>query len=252
MYFGRLYFFVFAAGIGLLSFYEYSIFTKNKGIKVNLPLGLFSVFMFCLNAYLNIFDNFSFLMGLIVLMVLAELFRNNGSAILNLGGTFLGILYMGLFSASLIGIREFYSIADEGLYARGGSIIVTILACIWVCDSAAYYAGSAFGKHKLFPRVSPKKSWEGSLAGFIFSVITAIIARYIALDFLSWTSVIIIGVIAGTIGQLGDLIESLMKRDAEVKDSSNLIPGHGGVFDRFDSLLLTSPVIYIYLLYLGR
>jgi phosphatidate cytidylyltransferase len=109
--------------------------------------------------------------------------------------------------------------------------------------------GTAFGKHKLFPRVSPKKSWEGAISGFVFAILTMIAARAIILDFFSLWDVIIIGIIVGTIGQMGDLVESLMKRDAGVKDSSSIIPGHGGIFDRFDSLLLSAPFIYLYLFY---
>jgi phosphatidate cytidylyltransferase len=118
---------------------------------------------------------------------------------------------------------------------------------IWVCDSAAYYIGSAFGKHKLFPRVSPNKSWEGAIAGFIFAVVTAVAAKYLLLDYLRTDQAVILGIIVGIFGQLGDLFESLLKRDAGVKDSSNLIPGHGGVLDRFDSLLVVSPLVYLYL-----
>ncbi|MDP3829833.1 MAG: phosphatidate cytidylyltransferase, partial [Ignavibacteriaceae bacterium] len=105
------------------------------------------------------------------------------------------------------------------------------------------------GKHKVFPRVSPKKSWEGAIFGFVFSIIAMIVAKYVFLEFLKLEQAIIIGAIVGTVGQMGDLIESLFKRDAGVKDSSNLIPGHGGIFDRFDSLLVASPVIFLYIKY---
>jgi phosphatidate cytidylyltransferase len=122
-----------------------------------------------------------------------------------------------------------------------------VFATIWICDSAAYYIGTAFGKHKLFPRVSPKKSWEGAIAGFVFAILAMVISKNIIIDFLSWNSVIGIGMIVGILGQVGDLIESLFKRDSGVKDSSNLIPGHGGIFDRFDSLIFSSPFILILL-----
>ena len=111
--------------------------------------------------------------------------------------------------------------------------------------------GINFGRHKLFPRVSPKKSWEGAIFGFIFSVGAMILAKVLVLNSLSWTNVLIIGIIIGTIGQIGDLVESLLKRDSEVKDSSSIIPGHGGFFDRFDSLLFSAPAIWIYLNYFG-
>ena len=135
-------------------------------------------------------------------------------------------------------LPEIGQAAIDHVYRWGGYTVISIFVMIWICDSAAYYAGSAFGKHKLFPRVSPNKSWEGTFFGFIFAVITAVAAKYIVLDYLPLGSAVIIGVIVGSVGQLGDLIESLLKRDAGVKDSSQFIPGHGGVLDRFDSLLL--------------
>jgi phosphatidate cytidylyltransferase len=155
---------------------------------------------------------------------------------------------MGLFAASLIGLREFYP-PFEAQYNNGGFLVISLLVSIWICDSAAYYGGTALGKHKLFPRVSPKKSWEGAIFGFVFAVLTMIAAKFIVLDFLGWNTIISLGVIIGIIGQLGDLVESLLKRDAQVKDSSNFIPGHGGIFDRFDSLLLAAPVIFLFLTY---
>jgi phosphatidate cytidylyltransferase len=179
------------------------------------------------------------------------LFRNKGSAIINIGTTLLGIFYIGLFAAALLGLREFYPHIGN-LYIRGGYIIISVFASIWICDSAAYYGGTALGRHKLFPRVSPKKSWEGAIFGFVFAVLTLVLAKIILLDFLSWNTVIAIGIITGVFGQIGDLVESLIKRDAGVKDSSGIIPGHGGVLDRFDSILYTAPVILLYLKYIGR
>jgi phosphatidate cytidylyltransferase len=126
-------------------------------------------------------------------------------------------------------------------------LIIAIFASIWVCDSAAYFIGSAVGKHKLFPRVSPNKSWEGAIAGFIFAVITLIAAHTLLLDEISMVDAVIIGIIVGVFGQFGDLIESLVKRDAGVKDSSSIIPGHGGIFDRFDSILFSAPCIFLYI-----
>jgi len=99
----------------------------------------------------------------------------------------------------------------------------------------------------LMLRVSPKKSWEGAVAGFIFSVIGMVASKSLMLEFLSTFDAIIIGIIVGVFGQIGDLVESLIKRDANVKDSSSLIPGHGGILDRFDSLLFSAPIIYLYL-----
>ena len=118
---------------------------------------------------------------------------------------------------------------------------------IWVCDSAAYFAGTAFGRHKLFERVSPRKTWEGAIAGFIGAVAVFVSGRVLLLPYMSLTDAVICGVIVGLLGQIGDMVESLLKRDAGVKDSSGFIPGHGGVLDRFDSLIVVSPLIFFYL-----
>lgn len=244
--FGGIPFFVFASGIALISYWEFVNLVKKKDVNPNLYLGFLFVLLIVLNAYLSFIDNFSLVILSAVLILLFELFRNNGSAILNTGSTFLGIIYLGFFSSTIILIREFFS-KSELFYSEGGYLIISIMVSIWVCDSAAFFLGSAFGKHKLFPRVSPNKSWEGAIAGFIFAIITMIAAKAIVIDELSIADSIVIGIIVGIIGQLGDLVESLVKRDAGVKDSSSIIPGHGGIFDRFDSLLLTAPVVYLYL-----
>ena len=245
-YFGGYYFLFFVLVISLISFYEFSLLVRNKNMHVNMLIGLLSVFFFVVNSYLKLLDNYTSFLIVIVTLCIVELFRNKSSALLNLGATFLGIFYIGLFSSALISIREFYILPEEN-YLKGGLLIISIFTSIWICDSAAYYIGTAFGKHKLFPRVSPKKSWEGTIAGFVFALLTMIVSKLIILNFLSWNSIIGIGIIVGTFGQIGDLIESLFKRETGVKDSSALIPGHGGIFDRFDSLIFSAPLIFIIL-----
>lgn len=250
-YYGGLPFLLFVSVIGVAAFSEFSKMSINKNSSPNNVLGIAAVLLIIVNAYKSFFDYASLMMLITVALLIYELFRNRNSAILNLGTTLLGILYIGIFSSSLIGIREFYS--DAGLiYDQGGYIIIAVLVSIWVCDSAAFFLGTAFGKHKLFPRVSPNKSWEGAIAGFVFSVLTMIASKYIITEFLDWPAVISIGFIVGVFGQMGDLVESLIKRDAGVKDSSTVIPGHGGMFDRFDSLLFTAPLVYLYMVYFLR
>jgi phosphatidate cytidylyltransferase len=247
-YLGGYYFFSFVTIISLMSFYEFSLLVKHKGVNVNLLLGGIIIFVFLLNQFLVFVDLFSIILLSSLALLTLELFRNKGSAIFNLGSTFLGIFYIGIFSATLISLRELYSI-ENSINNIGAFLIISILASIWIGDSAAYYGGITFGKHKLFPRVSPKKSWEGAIFGFIFSVGTMILAKVLVLNALNWINVLVIGIIIGIVGQIGDLVESLIKRDSEVKDSSSLIPGHGGFFDRFDSLLFSAPAIWIYLKY---
>ncbi len=249
-YLGEYYFFSFVAIISLFSFYEFGLLVKNKGADINLPIGVLVTFILLLNQYKHFIDLEVIIVFSSLLLLTIELFRNKGSAIYNIGSTLLGIFYIGIFASSLIALREFNFLNVESTQA-GAYLIISIFASIWIGDSAAYYGGITFGRHKLFPRVSPKKSWEGAIFGFIFSVATFILAKLIVLNFLSWMNIIFIGVIIGTIGQIGDLVESLIKRDSEVKDSSSLIPGHGGFFDRFDSLLFSAPAIWIYLRYFG-
>jgi phosphatidate cytidylyltransferase len=247
-YIGKIPFLLFILAIGLLSFYEFSIMVRNKESNTNLLIGFVAILSIIINSYYTFIKYEVLIICVAVLLLITELFRNNKSAIHNLGSSLLGIFYFGVFASTIICIREFFNASDV-LYIEGGYIIISMLVTIWICDSAAFFLGTAFGKHKLFPRVSPNKSWEGAIAGFVFAVLTMIAARIILLDFLSWQDVIVIGFIVGILGQIGDLIESLIKRDAGVKDSSAIIPGHGGIFDRFDSLLFSSPFVYLYMYY---
>ena len=249
-YLGGYYFLLFALIISLAAFYEFSLLVKNKNVYVNFIIGAIAISALVLNQFFNFIDIEILVVISSLLLLISELFRNKGSAIYNLGSTFLGIFYIGIFSASLIALREFYSSSSE-ISNQGAFLVISIFASIWVGDSAAYYGGITFGRHKLFARVSPKKSWEGAIFGFIFSVAALILAKVIVADFLSWIDAIMIGIIIGSIGQIGDLVESLIKRDAESKDSSSLIPGHGGFFDRFDSLLFSAPAIWLYLKFLS-
>ena len=239
-------FWLFMMALALMGYYEFVGMTKQKQVYTNKPAGFFAVLVIMTSVFFWSVDTLDIVVGLFVIIIFWELFRNKGSAINNIGATLLGVLYTGLLPGTVVLIRELYRYNDM-LYPTGGYLILSILVSIWACDSAAYFIGSAIGKHKLFPRVSPKKSWEGAIAGFAFSIIAMLAMKYFLLDYISMTDAVVIGLIVGIFGQTGDLIESLIKRDAGVKDSSKLIPGHGGVLDRFDSLLLTAPLVYMYL-----
>lgn len=285
---GGIYFFGFIALISALALHEYYSLAKKKGVRPQILLGL--VFGFCVNLtflqdnlhhmFLGWFAGYGlsapfpsmaqlFLVECLLfvpLILLAELFRNKGSAISNTSATLAGVAYVSLCLGSLVGLRELFvpndfpfhayfnfvgaaipqDIVDQ-VYRWGALTVVSVLASIWMCDSAAYFAGKALGKHKLFERVSPNKTWEGAIAGFIGAVGAFALAQSLALPYMSLTTALICGCIVGVFGQLGDMVESLLKRDAGVKDSSSLIPGHGGVLDRFDSLIFVSPLIFFYL-----
>ena len=150
------------------------------------------------------------------------------------GAAYLGVLFAAIMaiSVSKIWLQSF------------------ALGCIstWVCDSCALFGGSRFGKHKLAPKVSPNKTWEGSLCGAAASVVVGVILCLIpGYKGVAWWVVILAALVSSSLGQIGDLAESLFKRMIGVKDSSNLIPGHGGVLDRVDSLLFAIPTAYFFL-----
>jgi len=240
---GKGYFLAFTLLLAIIGYGEFLEFARKKSSFSLAVSGYATVIAIVANAYFHAVDYYVIILISLMLTMLVELFRNKNSAINNLGATFLGILYVGILFSALVELRQFYS---DMQYERGGYLIIAILATIWICDSAAYFGGISLGKHKLFPRVSPKKSWEGAVFGFCFAIFAMVIAHNTIVTFLSSWDAIIIGII-GTVGQMGDLVESLLKRDAGIKDSSHLIPGHGGMLDRFDSLMFVAPVVLLYM-----
>ncbi len=132
-------------------------------------------------------------------------------------------------------------------YRIGGLWIIYLLLSIWSCDTFAYFIGASIGKHKLSPAVSPKKTVEGFVGGILGAVAAAFFSYYVFFKSAGLEHLLVISIFVSLIGQMGDLTESLFKRDAKVKDISHLIPGHGGILDRFDSLLFVTPIVYYYL-----
>ena len=153
-----------------------------------------------------------------------------------------GVILIAVPLGFWVWIRHF-----EETLGHGGDLVLLSMVSIWGCDGGAYYTGRAFGRHKLAPRVSPKKTWEGFAGGVAGAVAGAFLYRAIAWgDELSAPMVLGVGLLIGVLGPPGDLAESALKRSAGVKDSGRLFPGHGGLLDRVDSLLLTGPVLYYY------
>ena len=252
-YFGGPFFFLFTTILIVMSANEFYALAHTKGIEPAAVLGITSAGV--LNAIVyakGLGAAFEFILVVLVVVLLFELGRKRTQGITgvfsNAGTTITGIVYIGLFGAMLTAIRQRVDIRNVFPADReAGLFIISILATIWICDSAAYFVGIAIGRHKMSTFVSPNKSWEGAVAGFIFAVVTSVSARYIALPRLDIRIAVGLGIIVGTVGQAGDFVESLFKRDAGAKDSSSIIPGHGGVFDRFDSLIFSAPVVYLLL-----
>lgn len=247
LFFGReigfLLFFAFALLVGLNEFYN---LVDKGGYKPQRFTGyLLGISMFVGNGLLTFFGlSEQFLLFPLLCLFLIppiELYRKREDPFTNIAHGFLGIIYVAVPVTLLINI-----IHPNDEIGYNPLFFVGWLMLILSSDSGAYLAGTAFGKHKLFERISPKKSWEGAAGGLLMSIGFAIgFAQF--LDFLSvweWIGLSIVSVIAGI---YGDLVESLLKRNVGAKDSGTLLPGHGGVLDRLDSIILATPFAFVYL-----
>jgi len=229
--------------VGLWEFYTISLLGDNQPQKViGIIMGALVFIAFALIAMdLQNAMILLFFLPLIYLVFVIELFRKNKNPFRNIAFTLLGIVYVALPFAllNLIAVRS-----TNGVYEP--RILIGILLILWASDTGAYLVGSRIGKRKLFERISPKKSWEGSFGGAVLSLIAAYVNTRMFPVFPSgnWFVIAFLIVIMGT---FGDLVESLYKRSKNVKDSGAILPGHGGILDRFDSLILASPFIYTYL-----
>ena len=246
---GGYLFFALVSSVVIFGMNEFYDLATQKISRPQKYLGIAAGIATCALLFFNRLDQVWLLFSVTLLIVLVfELFRNEISPILNVATTFMGLLYVGFLLSFLVLIRELpLSVAPNNVLA--GQVVMMVFLCIWLCDTSAYLLGSRIGKHKLFERVSPNKTIEGTAAGFMFALLTAYVCQLVFLKELSVFNALFIGGICGSMGQVSDLLESLFKRDARVKDTSNLIPGHGGILDRFDSEILVAPVVYMYLRY---
>ena len=178
-------------------------------------------------------------------LFVCELFRRSATPLANLGATLLGVLYVAVPLSLLLYVPV---LAGDGVWRP--ETVLCYIFIIWANGVFAYLVGMTFGRHRLCERLSPKKSWEGFFGGLAGAVATGLAAAY-ALDanYWVWGG---LALVASLSGVAGDLVESMFKREAGVKDSGQVIPGHGGVLDRFDALLLSAPYVFLYLLLVGR
>lgn len=232
----------------LISMFSMLEFYKLLGVHGNVPLRTYGtlngLLMFTLTFviekglwpekyYFLLFLGLSF----VYLIILYK--KKDEKPFASIAFTFLGIIYVGAPFA-LLNISIFVG----GVYHY--EIIMGLLFMLWASDTGAYFTGKTMGKRPLFPRVSPKKTWEGSVGGAIFAMAMALTFAhfYPVLIWWQWISISLIIVVGGT---YGDLVESLFKRSIQIKDSANTIPGHGGFLDRFDGLLLAAPIIVVFI-----
>jgi phosphatidate cytidylyltransferase len=231
--------------------YEFFYLIKKKGI----PIYSYTGIIFGVLIPLSIFFQFEltkkwellFIVVVLLLIFLLQLIRKeNSNAIVGISTTMFGVLYVSWFFSYLIKIR-FLLPGIEGVKLLGFILLITKCG-----DMGALLVGSKIGKHPLLPRVSPNKTVEGSMGSFLFSAVVAVLAQSLLpaqLDLPIW-HVAMIGIFFGGIGQLGDMSESLIKRDCNVKDSGKFLPALGGALDAIDSLLFSAPAFYFYMVLL--
>lgn len=232
---------------------EYVMILKNKGFFPSLKIIIFADLLLAILSYFNRFDLVT--MAFTIASISAfmwVLFKGRQPYIANVSTTILGFVYGGWFPLHLLFLRGLNAENYQGFLKlniqNDGLGYVTLLFVVVVAtDTGCYYFGKKFGKNKLAPTVSPKKTIEGAIGGSICGILGAfVVSHFIQLP---WYHCLIAGFLITVFAQIGDLCESLIKRDAGVKDSGTLLPGHGGLLDRTDSYILTIPVLFYYLKY---
>jgi len=250
-YFGGWSFFVLVALLAILSLNEFYSLMNKKGYSpsyvIGIPVTLFFIWLTSYTVKHPVWEPYAIgiLTTAIIITFSGGLFLKKAQdSTVNASITLLGILYIGWMFCYLILTRE---LDPHGalFWKNHGAYLFFLMIAIWACDTSAYVIGTYFGKVKLSPYISPKKSVEGAVAGLVVSIVVAYI--FGSLIGMNMSHSIILGVVIGIVGQISDLVESLIKRDAGVKDSSHIIPGHGGVLDRMDSFILAAPIMYYYL-----
>ena len=223
--------------------FELSRLAAAKNLKIFLPVTIFASVLFAANRYLQQLveippENYLSILSVFVLLaLLLYQYKTHGisGVLANCGASFFSILYLGLLSSFCIAIRT-----ELGLWP-----LLMFVFVVKSADIGAYFIGTMFGRHKFSPKISPKKTWEG-MAGAVAAAIIVALGFSLLCGIMVWWLAIIFGLCFAFIGQMGDLAESMMKRDAEQKDSANKVPGFGGVLDIVDSPLVAAPLAYLF------
>ena len=239
--------------------YEYYKLIRNSGVTPRtLPgmiVGITTYVTSTLVAAGKIpINSFLFMLPLIIVIMIMELYRVHEKPFDSLAHTFFPVLYIAvpfsLFPFSAFSHAGMDSLLPNENISFSPGIIIGFFLLIWANDTGAYLAGASFGRHRLMERISPKKSWEGFFGGLIIAAIVAwLLSGWLGVvDTAAW---IAISVIISVVGTYGDLIESMLKRSAGVKDSGSFLPGHGGFLDRFDSTIISFPLVYLFISLFG-
>lgn len=249
---GGLYLTALVLIIVLMASKEYTHILNHKGFLPSARVIQVASILFAILAYFNRFDlvPLAFTVASIA-SFMSVLFRGRQPYIANIATTILGFVYCGWFPLHLLFLRDlgshptYQGLLKNDVTMTGAGYALILFFAVIITDSFCYFIGSKYGKHKLAPVISPNKTIEGAVGGTIMCLLFCLIFGG-ALG-LAWYHALILGLLIATFAQIGDLCESMIKRDAGVKDSSNILPGHGGFLDRTDSYIFTIPVVHYYL-----
>ena len=257
---GDLLFILFAGLIILLGTKEYiDLLKKHSIIASSALLYLFQIFLIILSVYYSftiglseninalpidyngftidiILVSFSMPIVLLFFLMIQEIFKKSSKSLSNISCTIFGFIWIGVFINSLVFTR----------YMAGPILMLVIFLSLWACDTFAFFFGKKFGKTKIMPDVSPNKTVLGSVCGLFGSILILLILSYFKIIELNLFESFTLGLITGGLSQFGDFFESKLKREINIKDTSNILSGHGGVLDRFDSLMIISPLLLLF------
>jgi len=237
--FGSWYFQVLFGVVAILALNEFYSLFKDSNVKPNLSQGVIVGALIYLVSLYSINEQVLsvYLIGLLVILFplvgFAELYRKKVTPFQNMGVTVIGLFYV---------VLPFVLINVMRLNTDNFWPVLSIFILTWCSDTFAYLVGRKIGKRKLFERISPNKSWEGFVGGLLFSVLAGLIIAYFTDD--SFVKYVVYGIVISSFGTLGDLVESMLKRSLKIKDSGTILPGHGGLLDRFDAVIFVIPIIY--------
>ncbi len=252
---GPISFTILFALISALTINEFgNIVNRMEHTRMNKPISILAgLFLFLCFGYIGVVPGaneiFIPYLFLILYLFISELYKKQPNPLNNWAYAMMSQIYIAL-SFALLNVLAYHSSTTESVSQYNPILPLSIFIFNWVNDTGAYCTGMLFGKHRLFERISPKKSWEGSIGGAVFSIIAAIVLAHF-FTFLSTGVWIGLGLTVVVFGTWGDLTESLMKRTLGIKDSGNILPGHGGMLDRFDSTLMAVPAAVVYLYLVG-
>ena len=243
---GGVYFHVLFGILAIIGLNEFYGLFKKAPVSPNISQGLIlgTLFYFLCTWVLldEVWTDFThgFLLLVFPLVALGELVRKKKTPFENMGITILGWLYVVL---PLV-ILNYLMWNAESQQWDNYLPVLSVFIFVWTSDTFAYLIGRKLGKHKLFERISPKKTWEGFIGGIVFTVIAGAVFAYFTKQ--NYVNFMILGAVISVFGTLGDLVESMLKRSLKVKDSGNILPGHGGILDRIDAVIFVIPIAYFY------